>query len=87
MEQSFGTTCHGAGRQRSRTAAKKAISSKDLMAQLEAKGIRVRVHSRGLLAEEAPLAYKDAEQVVRVVHNAGLARLVVRLRPIIVVKG
>ncbi|GER83479.1 RNA-splicing ligase RtcB [Thermogemmatispora aurantia] len=87
MEQSFGTTCHGAGRQRSRTAAKKAISSKDLMAQLEAKGIAVRVHSKGLLAEEAPLAYKDAEQVVRVVHNAGLARLVVRLRPIIVVKG
>ncbi|WP_069806267.1 RtcB family protein [Thermogemmatispora onikobensis] len=87
MEQSFGTTCHGAGRQRSRTAAKKAISSKDLMAQLEAKGITVRVHSKGLLAEEAPLAYKDAEQVVRVVHNAGLARLVVRLRPIIVVKG
>ncbi|WP_376795986.1 RtcB family protein [Thermogemmatispora sp.] len=87
MEQSFGTTCHGAGRLRSRTAAKKAIGSKELLAQLEARGVTVRVHSKGLLAEEAPLAYKDAEQVVRVVHNAGLARLVVRLRPIIVVKG
>jgi tRNA-splicing ligase RtcB len=87
MEQSFGTTCHGAGRQRSRTAAKKAISSKELLAQLEARGITVRVHSKGLLAEEAPLAYKDAERVVRVVHEAGLAKLVVRLRPLIVVKG
>ncbi len=87
MEESFGTTCHGAGRQRSRTAARKAISSQELLAQLEARGITVRVHSRGLLAEEAPLAYKDAEQVVSVVHNAGLAKLVVRLRPIIVVKG
>ncbi|MBE3558455.1 MAG: RtcB family protein [Ktedonobacteraceae bacterium] len=87
MEQSFGTTCHGAGRRQSRTAAKKSISSKDLLAQLEARGITVRVHSKGLLAEEAPQAYKDAQQVVNVVHNAGLASLVARLKPIIVVKG
>jgi len=47
----------------------------------------VRVHSKNLLPEEAPLAYKDAQQVVNVVHNAGLATLVARLKPIVVVKG
>jgi len=87
MEQSFGTTCHGAGRRLSRTAAKKSISSKELLAQLDARGITVRVHSKNLLSEEAPQAYKDAQQVVNVVHNAGLAKLVARLRPIIVIKG
>ncbi|HLI91864.1 MAG TPA: RtcB family protein [Ktedonobacteraceae bacterium] len=87
MEQSFGTTCHGAGRRQSRTAAKKSLTSKELLAQLEARGVTVRVHSKGLLTEEAPSAYKDAQQVVNVVHNAGLASLVARLKPVIVVKG
>ena len=87
MTQTFGTCCHGAGRRQSRTAAKKSISSKDLLAQLDARGITVRVHSKNLLSEEAPAAYKDAQQVVSVVHNAGLAKLVARLKPIIVVKG
>ncbi|GHO82815.1 RtcB family protein [Dictyobacter formicarum] len=87
MEQSFGSCCHGAGRRLSRTAAKKAVGSKQLIEMLEKKGVTVRVHSKNLLAEEAPQAYKDAQQVVNVVHNAGLASLVVRLKPIIVVKG
>jgi tRNA-splicing ligase RtcB len=87
MEQSFGSCCHGAGRRQSRTAAKKSISSSLLLDQLTAQGITVRVHSRGLLAEEAPSAYKDVQQVVNVVHNAGLAQLVARLKPVIVVKG
>jgi tRNA-splicing ligase RtcB (3'-phosphate/5'-hydroxy nucleic acid ligase) len=87
MEQSFGSCCHGAGRRQSRTAAKKSISSRLLLDQLTAQGITVRVHSRGLLSEEAPSAYKDAQQVVNVVHNAGLAKLVARLKPVIVVKG
>jgi tRNA-splicing ligase RtcB len=87
MEQSFGTTCHGAGRRLSRTAAKKSITGKELLEQLHAKGVTVRVHSKNLLPEEAPQAYKDAQQVVNVVHNAGLAKLVVRLKPVIVVKG
>jgi tRNA-splicing ligase RtcB len=87
MQQSFGTTCHGAGRRQSRTAAKKSLNSRELLDQLEAKGITVRVHSKNLLAEEAPQAYKDAQQVVNVVHNAGLTKLVVRLKPLIVVKG
>ncbi|HET8846251.1 MAG TPA: RtcB family protein [Ktedonobacteraceae bacterium] len=87
MEQSFGTCCHGAGRRQSRTAAKKSLSPRDLLDQLAARGVTIRVHSKNLLTEEAPQAYKDAQQVVNVVHNAGLARLVARLKPVIVVKG
>ena len=87
MEQSFGTCCHGAGRKQSRTAARKSISSNDLLELLASRGITIRVHSKNLLSEEAPTAYKDAQKVVEVVHNAGLARLVVRLKPIVVVKG
>ncbi len=87
MEQTFGTCCHGAGRRQSRTAAKKSITGKELLEQLAARDITVRVHSKNLLPEEAPQAYKDAQQVVNVVHNAGLAKLVARLKPVIVVKG
>ncbi len=87
MEQSFGSCCHGAGRRQSRTTARKSISSRDLLAMLAARGVTVRVHSKNLLPEEAPQAYKDAQQVVNVVHNAGLASLVARLKPVIVVKG
>jgi tRNA-splicing ligase RtcB len=87
MEQSFGSCCHGAGRRQSRTAAKKSLSPRDLLDQLNARGVTVRVHSKGLLTEEAPTAYKDAQKIVNIVHNAGLAQLVVRLKPIIVVKG
>lgn len=87
MQQSFGSCCHGAGRRQSRTAAKKAMTGKELIGQLEARGVIVRVHSKNLLPEEAPQAYKDAQEVVNVVHNAGLARLVARLKPVIVVKG
>jgi tRNA-splicing ligase RtcB len=87
IEQSFGTCCHGAGRRLSRTAAKKAMDSKNLLKYLDKQGVTVRVHSKNLLSEEAPAAYKDAQQIVNVVHNAGLAQLVARLKPIIVVKG
>ncbi|HZR40755.1 MAG TPA: RtcB family protein [Ktedonobacteraceae bacterium] len=62
-------------------------ASRQLFDQLTAQGILVRVHSKGLLAEECPSAYKDAQRVVNVVHHAGLARLVARLKPVIVVKG
>ena len=87
MERSFGTTCHGAGRRLSRTAAKKAIHGAELRRQLEAQGIVVRSASNKGLAEEAPFAYKDVESVVDVVARAGLARRVARLVPIGVVKG
>jgi tRNA-splicing ligase RtcB len=87
MERSFGTTCHGAGRRLSRTAAKKEIHGAELRKQLEQQGIVVRSASNKGLAEEAPFAYKDVESVVDVVDRAGLARRVARLVPIGVVKG
>jgi tRNA-splicing ligase RtcB len=87
LERSFGTTCHGAGRRLSRTAARKRVRGNELRRELEARGIVVRCPSSKGLAEEAPLAYKDVDRVVRVVERAGLARRVVRLLPIGVVKG
>jgi tRNA-splicing ligase RtcB (3'-phosphate/5'-hydroxy nucleic acid ligase) len=87
LERSFGTTCHGAGRRMSRTGARKEITGKELRRQLERDGIVVRCPSNKGLAEEAPFAYKDVERVVDVVERAGLARRVVQLRPLGVVKG
>jgi tRNA-splicing ligase RtcB (3'-phosphate/5'-hydroxy nucleic acid ligase) len=87
MQRSFGTVCHGAGRRLSRTAAKKQVEGPAVRRELEAQGIVVRAASSRGLAEEAPLAYKDVDSVVRVVERAGLARRVARLRPIGVVKG
>jgi tRNA-splicing ligase RtcB len=87
MEQTFGTTCHGAGRTMSRTAAKKRIHGGTLRQELEQRGIHVRAGSMAGLAEEAPEAYKDIDAVVEVVHGAGLARKVARLEPLAVMKG
>jgi tRNA-splicing ligase RtcB len=87
LDRSFGSTCHGAGRAMSRAAAKRAMPGHEVRHALEAKGIVVRCPSSGELAEEAPHAYKDVERVVEVVHQAGLARKVARLRPLGVVKG
>jgi tRNA-splicing ligase RtcB len=87
MKASFGSTCHGAGRVLSRSAAKKRIRGDKLKAELEAQGIQVRAGSMPGLAEEAPDAYKDIERVVDVVHRAGLAHKVAKLRPLAVMKG
>jgi tRNA-splicing ligase RtcB len=87
MDESFGTTCHGAGRTMSRTAAKKKIHGRALKAELEERGIHVRAGSLAGLAEEAPAAYKDIDAVIEVVDGAGLARKVARLRPLAVMKG
>jgi tRNA-splicing ligase RtcB len=87
MEESFATSCHGAGRTMSRAAAKKRIQGAELRQQLEARGIHVRAGSMAGLAEEAPEAYKDIDAVVEVVDGAGLARKVARLRPLAVMKG
>jgi tRNA-splicing ligase RtcB len=87
LERSFGTACHGAGRRLSRTGARKQIGGAELRRQLEDAGIVVRCPSNKGLAEEAPFAYKDVERVVHVVEQAGLARRVVQLRPLGVVKG
>ena len=87
MRQTFGSTCHGAGRQMSRKAAKRKVHGGNLKDQLQNQGIEIRAGSLRGLAEEAPIAYKDVSRVVDVVHNAGIAKKVVRLRPIAVVKG
>ena len=87
LELAFGTTCHGAGRTLSRTAARKRIGGQELRRQLEEQGIVVRCPSAKGLAEEAPFAYKEVERVVDVVARAGLARPVAKLAPLGVVKG
>jgi tRNA-splicing ligase RtcB len=87
MQRSFGSTCHGAGRTMSRSQAKKQVRGEDLRNELEARGIRVRAGSLSGLAEEAPKAYKDVDEVVETVSKAGIARKVARLRPVAVVKG
>ena len=87
MDETFGSTCHGAGRVLSRNAAKKRSKGRSIGRELEDKGILVRWTGRFTLAEEMPEAYKDVSQVVDVVHGAGLSRKVARLRPIAVVKG
>ncbi len=87
MEETFGSSCHGAGRSKSRHAAKKEISAEDLIRQLRDKGIHVRGASKSGLTEENPNAYKDVSQVVDVVHQAGIARKVAKLIPIGVIKG
>lgn len=87
LERSFGTSCHGAGRTMSRSAAKKQIVGSELRLRLEGRGISVRAGSMSGLAEEAPEAYKDIDAVVDVVDGAGLARRVARLRPLAVMKG
>ncbi len=87
MLRSFGSTCHGAGRMMSRSKAKKTVWGEDLRQQLEADGIRVRAGSMAGLAEEAPVAYKDVDEVVETVSQAKIARKVARLRPVAVVKG
>ena len=87
MQQTFGSTCHGAGRTMSRTRAKKSVYGPALRDQLESQGIHVRAGSMSGLAEEAPVAYKDVNRVVDVVHGAGIAKKVARLKPVAVIKG
>jgi len=87
MRKSFGTTCHGAGRVMSRTAAIQDAKGRRIDRELAERGVVARARSWQGLAEEQPAAYKDVSQVVDVVHRADLARKVARLRPIGVVKG
>jgi len=87
MDQTFGTTCHGAGRAMSRTAAIKEAAGRRIDKELEARGVIARAQSHRGLAEEQPKAYKNVDEVVDVVHRAGLSRKVARMRPIGVIKG
>jgi tRNA-splicing ligase RtcB len=87
LERSFGSTCHGAGRALSRTAARKRVGGAEVRREREARGIVVRSTSNRALAEEAPFAYKQVERVVEVVEQAGLGRRVAQLEPLGVIKG
>ncbi|MGH2361580.1 MAG: RtcB family protein, partial [bacterium] len=87
MQESFGSTCHGAGRVMGRKQAVRVLGGVDVAAELKKQGIIVRAQDRSLLAEEAPQAYKDVADVVAVCHEAGISKRVVRTRPIGVVKG
>ena len=87
MEETFGSTCHGAGRVMSRHQAIKAAKGRDVARELENKGIIVRGASRGTIVEEIPDAYKDVTDVVNVVHQAGISRKVAKLVPMGVIKG
>ncbi len=87
MEETFGSSCHGAGRAMSRHAAKKSITAEQLIKELQEKGVHVRGASKSGLTEEKPDAYKDVSQVVEVVHNAGIAKKVAKLVPVGVIKG
>ncbi|HHY37616.1 MAG TPA: RtcB family protein [Clostridia bacterium] len=87
MEETFGSSCHGAGRLMSRRAAKKGLTGKTLREELRRRGILVLAKSDASLVEEAPDVYKDVNEVVGVTHSAGISTLVARLRPLGVIKG
>jgi tRNA-splicing ligase RtcB len=87
MKETFGSSCHGAGRSKSRTQAKKETSADQLLKEMKGKGIIVRCESRSGLTEEKPDAYKDVSRVVDVVHGAGIAKKVAKLVPLAVMKG
>lgn len=87
MSDTFGSTCHGAGRRLSRTAAKALKSGRQVIDELASQGIRVMSHSAAGAAEEQPAAYKDVSDVVEAAAGAGLARRVARMRPLAVIKG
>ncbi len=86
-KEAWHTVCHGAGRIMSRHAAIRALSGQEIVKELEQKGILIKCRSMRGIAEEAPQAYKDIDEVVEVVHQTGLSKKVVRLKPLAVIKG
>uniref|UniRef100_A0A7S1BJ61 RNA-splicing ligase RtcB homolog n=1 Tax=Corethron hystrix TaxID=216773 RepID=A0A7S1BJ61_9STRA len=87
MAETFGSTCHGAGRARSRSASRRSLQYTEVLNNLKDKGISIRVASPKLVSEEAPESYKDVMKVVDTCHAAGISKKVARLRPIAVIKG
>ncbi|MDW7643995.1 MAG: RtcB family protein [Desulfuromonadales bacterium] len=87
FEETFGSTCHGAGRLMSRHAAKRVARGRNIEAELARQGILIRAAGRATVAEEIPEAYKDVMEVVDVVQQAGIGKIVARLRPVVVIKG
>ena len=87
MQETLGSTCHGAGRLQSRSAAKKGIRGIDVIQALAEKGMAVKTASINELPEEASYAYKDVNDVVDVTERAGISRKIVKTTPIGVIKG
>ena len=87
MEETFGSTAHGAGRVLSRSQAKKDYSADEITEDMENRGIKIKASSKHVIAEEAPGAYKDVDSVVRVSDSTGIAKLVARVKPLAVTKG
>ncbi len=87
MEETFGSSCHGAGRKLSRHKALKEAGRRDLVSELKKQGISIKAKGVKTIAEEMPAAYKDVEDVVNVMHREGITRKVAKLRPVGVIKG
>ena len=87
MEETFGSTAHGAGRVLSRSRAKKDFDADEITEELASKGIKIKATNKNVIKEEAPGAYKDVDSVVRVSDSTGIAKLVAKVRPLSVCKG
>jgi len=87
LTETFGTTCHGAGRAKSRAKSRRALDFQEVLDKLKQQGIAIRVASPKLVMEEAPESYKNVDDVVNTCHEAGISRKAIRLRPIAVIKG
>ena len=87
MKDTFGTTCHGAGRAWSRAKSRRNLDYLDVLKKMEDKGISIRVASPKLVMEEAPESYKNVDDVVDTCHAAGISKKALKLRPIAVIKG
>ena len=87
MRETFGSTCHGAGRILSRNSSRRNLTYEDVLSQLEKSEIAIRVASPKLVMEEAPDSYKDVTAVVDACHDAGISKKCIKLRPIAVIKG
>jgi tRNA-splicing ligase RtcB len=85
--ETFGSACHGAGRRMSRGAARRAMRGRQVFEEMAARGVHVMAAGMATVVEEMPEAYKDVSDVVRVVHDAGLATRVAQVRPLGVIKG
>ena len=87
MTETFGTTCHGAGRALSRAKSRRNLDYQEVLAKLAEQGISIRVASPKLVMEEAPESYKNVTDVVETCHTAGISKKAIKLRPIAVIKG
>ena len=87
MEETFGSTCHGAGRLLSRGAARRSMKGRDVAPELQSRGITVRTGDIPSLAEEASQSYKDVAEVIDVVHQTGISKKVAMAVPIGIIKG